>query len=70
MIDVLHIGPNIKPTNGHYFIRLLYEKGILVRNYTQNIDGLEKKAGIPSKKVVQVNIDMILIFYFFEYYQN
>lgn len=31
----------------HFFIRLLYEEGILLRNYTQNIDTLERIAGIP-----------------------
>lgn len=30
------------PNTVHYFIRLLQEKGFLLRNYTQNIDGLER----------------------------
>ena len=30
------------PNLVHYFVRLLQEKGILLRNYTQNIDGLER----------------------------
>lgn len=30
-----------RPTVAHYFIRLLFDKGLLLRNYTQNIDGLE-----------------------------
>lgn len=29
---------NYDPTPVHYFIRLLHEKGLLLRNYTQNID--------------------------------
>jgi len=42
---------NYKPTFSHYFIRTLEQKGILLRNYTQNIDTLEDAAGI--KKVLQ-----------------
>lgn len=33
---------NFKPTHAHYFIRLLHEKGLLLRNYSQNIDTLGK----------------------------
>ncbi|EEB16380.1 NAD-dependent deacetylase sirtuin-2, putative [Pediculus humanus corporis] len=44
-----------KPTVAHYFVRLLHEKGLLLRHYTQNIDGLEKLAGIPSEKVVEAH---------------
>ena len=31
-----------RPNNAHYFIRLLQDKGLLLRVYTQNIDGLER----------------------------
>ena len=31
------------PNPAHYFVRLLQDKGILLRNYTQNIDGLERR---------------------------
>ncbi|KAF9944659.1 NAD-dependent histone deacetylase sir2, partial [Mortierella alpina] len=37
---------NFIPSPSHYFIRLLEEQGSLLRNYTQNIDTLEQKAGI------------------------
>ncbi|GEQ69044.1 hypothetical protein JCM33374_g2715 [Metschnikowia sp. JCM 33374] len=37
----------------HMFIRLLQDKGILLRNYTQNIDNLEANAGILPEKMVQ-----------------
>jgi len=43
---------NYQPTLGHYFIRLLHEKGLLLRCFTQNIDSLERQAGVPEKKVV------------------
>ncbi|KAJ3281353.1 NAD-dependent protein deacetylase sirtuin-1 [Rhizoclosmatium sp. JEL0117] len=41
------------PTRCHKFIKLLELKGKLLRNYTQNIDGLEKMSGISSSKVFQ-----------------
>ncbi|VVC91001.1 unnamed protein product [Leptidea sinapis] len=46
---------NFKPTISHYFIRLLHEKGILLRHYTQNIDTLERVAGIPEDKIVEAH---------------
>ncbi|OLQ00834.1 NAD-dependent protein deacetylase sirtuin-2 [Symbiodinium microadriaticum] len=36
----------------HYFIRLLHDKGILLRCYSQNIDSLECRAGLPAEKLV------------------
>ncbi|XP_072259202.1 NAD-dependent protein deacetylase sirtuin-3-like isoform X2 [Pyxicephalus adspersus] len=44
-----------KPNYIHYFLRLLHEKGLLLRCYTQNIDGLERLAGIPSRKIVEAH---------------
>eukprot|EP00493_Phyllostaurus_siculus_P027044 UN27390 len=32
---------SLKPTVSHFFIKLLHDKGLLRRIYTQNIDGLE-----------------------------
>jgi len=43
------------PTKTHYFIRLFQEKKILMRNYTQNIDGLEKYAGLKSELLIQAH---------------
>lgn len=40
------------PTPTHYFLRLLHDKGILLRCYTQNIDSLEGLAGLPAEKLV------------------
>lgn len=40
------------PTPAHFFIRLLHEKGLLQRCFTQNIDSLEGQAGIPLDKIV------------------
>lgn len=42
----------LKPTPCHYFIRLLDEKGLLKRCFTQNIDALEYLAGLPDEKIV------------------
>lgn len=46
---------NFKPTPCHYFVRLLHEKGLLLRHYTQNIDTLEHIAGIPHEKLVEAH---------------
>lgn len=40
------------PTPTHHFIKLLSDKGLLSRVYTQNIDTLEVLAGIPADKTV------------------
>mmetsp|Transcript_49249 Transcript_49249/g.107417 ORF Transcript_49249/g.107417 Transcript_49249/m.107417 type:complete len:732 (+) Transcript_49249:58-2253(+) len=36
------------PSPAHFFLRLLHEKGVLRRVYTQNIDDLEGHAGLPT----------------------
>jgi len=45
-------GDRYQPTTAHYFIKLLHEKGILLRRFTQNIDSFEKQAGLPREKLV------------------
>ncbi|XP_029642870.1 NAD-dependent protein deacetylase sirtuin-3 isoform X2 [Octopus sinensis] len=47
--------PSVKyrPNYNHYFLRLLQDKGLLLRLYTQNIDGLEQLSGIPYAKVIE-----------------
>ncbi|ANB12599.1 histone deacetylase HST1 [Sugiyamaella lignohabitans] len=49
--DILPETSKFSPT--HAFIKLLQDKGILLRNYTQNIDNLESYAGIDAEKLVQ-----------------
>lgn len=44
-----------KPTVCHYFIKLLNEKKMLLRHYTQNIDTLERVAGVPEEKLVEAH---------------
>ena len=41
------------PTLTHSFVKLLDDKGLLLRNYTQNIDGLEQLAGVDEEKIVE-----------------
>ncbi len=40
------------PTPTHYFIKLLHDRGMLRRCFTQNIDSLECATGLPKDKVV------------------
>jgi len=42
-----------RPTLTHAFIKLLESKNLLLRNYTQNIDGLEVLAGVNPDKMVE-----------------
>ena len=41
-----------KPTLAHHFVRLLMDNNKLLRCYTQNVDGLEKSAGVDDKYLV------------------
>ena len=41
------------PTLTHSFVKLLDDKGLLLRNYTQNIDGLEILAGVSEERIVE-----------------
>ena len=43
------------PTTTHYFIKLLEQKNLLSLCFTQNIDGLEKKAGVSDSKLIQAH---------------
>ncbi|CAG8556961.1 18374_t:CDS:2 [Racocetra persica] len=44
-----------KPTLTHYFIKLLHQKNVLLRCFTQNIDTLEQLAGLPEDAVVEAH---------------
>ena len=43
---------SFRPTATHFFMRMLHEKGLLARCFTQNIDSLESLAGLPTDAVV------------------
>ncbi|XP_033735575.1 NAD-dependent protein deacetylase sirtuin-2-like isoform X2 [Pecten maximus] len=50
------IWPGIfKPTPCHYFIKMLHNKGLLLRHYTQNIDTLEIQSGLDPEKLVEAH---------------
>lgn len=46
---------NFKPTYTHHFIKMLQQKGVLLRNFTQNIDTLEREANIPGDFLVEAH---------------
>ncbi|KAK7421504.1 NAD-dependent histone deacetylase sir2 [Neonectria magnoliae] len=49
--DILPSTDRYTPT--HKFIAMLNERGKLLTNYSQNIDNLEVKAGVPKEKLIQ-----------------
>ncbi|KAF8885676.1 DHS-like NAD/FAD-binding domain-containing protein [Gymnopilus junonius] len=44
-----------RPTITHSFIRLLSEKSLLHTCFTQNIDTLERRAGVPDDKIIEAH---------------
>lgn len=44
-----------RPTITHSFISLLNKKGMLLKAFTQNIDCLEREAGVPADKIVEAH---------------
>lgn len=46
---------NFLPTASHFFCKMLEDKGLLLRHYTQNIDTLERIAGISEEKLVEAH---------------
>lgn len=44
-----------RPTLSHSFISLLNKKGRLLKLFTQNIDCLEREAGVPADKIVEAH---------------
>ncbi|KAK1249316.1 hypothetical protein MKX07_002832 [Trichoderma sp. CBMAI-0711] len=49
--DIIPSTDRFTPT--HKFIAMLHERGKLLTNYSQNIDNLEIKAGLPKEKLIQ-----------------
>eukprot|EP01134_Creolimax_fragrantissima_P000719 CFRG0719T1 len=41
-----------QPSNAHLFLKLLEDRGQLLRVYTQNVDGLEERAGVSPGRIV------------------
>lgn len=46
---------NYSPTISHVFIALLAQKGLLRMLFTQNIDCLERQAGVPGELIVEAH---------------
>lgn len=44
-----------RPTVTHSFVSLLHKKGMLLKAFTQNIDCLEREAGVPADKMVEAH---------------
>lgn len=44
-----------KPTVAHCLVRLLADKGLLLKLFTQNIDCLEREAGVPEDLIVEAH---------------
>lgn len=57
--EFLSVRDTASPTAAHLFLSLLEEKGLLLRCYSQNIDGLELKAGLPGHRIVSAHGDMM-----------
>ena len=43
------------PTAAHCLLRLLHDRGLLRRVYTQNIDTLERRTGLPADSLVEAH---------------
>jgi len=46
---------SFSPTPSHYFVKMLEEKGLLLRHFTQNIDTLDRLAGVSDEKIVEAH---------------
>jgi NAD-dependent histone deacetylase SIR2 len=44
-----------RPVKAHYFMKKIYDEGLLLKAFTQNIDGLELEAGIPLGSIMQAH---------------
>jgi len=44
-----------RPTITHSFIRLLQDRGLLLKLFTQNIDCLEREAGVHDSKIIEAH---------------
>eukprot|EP01084_Bolivina_argentea_P105291 188498_1 len=53
--ELMPVDNEYKPSITHYFIKLLNDKGLLLRHYTQNIDGLEVLSGLPENKCIEAH---------------
>ena len=52
-VSKLFLVGHFKPVAPHFLTSLFYKHGMLLRVYTQNVDGLDIKAGVPKDFVVE-----------------
>lgn len=53
--EIMPSADTFRPTLSHYFIKLLANNKLLLRNYTQNIDTLERLAGLDEELLVEAH---------------
>ncbi|GLB38674.1 putative sirtuin family. Class I subfamily protein [Lyophyllum shimeji] len=46
---------NFRPTPTHTFVKLLHQHNLLHMCFTQNIDTLERQAGVPAHKIIEAH---------------
>ena len=51
----LYPGARYRPTVSHVFLALLARKGLLHMLFTQNIDCLERAAGVPPERIIEAH---------------
>ena len=51
----LELNLEYKPTLTHSFVRLIHEKKLLLACFTQNLDALERRAGVPESKLIEAH---------------
>ena len=51
--EMFYTNDQYHPTPCHFFLQLLAQKGLLRRVFTQNIDGLERKAGLAPPTLIE-----------------
>lgn len=44
-----------RPTPTHSFIKLLHTKSLLLKHFTQNIDCLDREAGVPGSHIIEAH---------------
>jgi len=54
-LDLFGTKSTYKPTVAHYLSKLLDEKGILLRTFTQNIDALDRRTGLREEKIMEAH---------------
>lgn len=65
-LNHIDVFKNAAPTTSHMLCKWLFDKGWLLRVYTQNIDGLHQKAGLPEDMVVEYHGSLVknnVVFY-------